>query len=132
MRATDSLAARPSVVTFWARAISAWRRSSIDRLVRLRPCGEVDGVGGLRFNAYGQILVDFFRDEGYGRGQELGDSYERVMQGRQGGCVAVPEAAAVETYIPVAELVDEVGDWPCGGSDVVGLIGGGHVAYEPV
>ena len=43
---------------------------------------------------------------------------QAVAQGREGGAVALPEAAAREPHVPVGELLDVLGDRPAGGGAV--------------
>ena len=53
--------------------------------------------------------------EGDERGEQLRHLEEAVAQGREGGAVALPEAAARQAHVPVGELVDVRGDRPPGG-----------------
>ena len=56
-------------------------------------------------------------ERGEGRQQRRG-LQQAVAQGREGGAVAVPEAAAREPHVPVGELLDELGDRLAGGGAV--------------
>ena len=100
--------------------------------IELRPSRQMDRDRRIRLDANDQILVNLLRDERDRRSQQFGESNERMAQGGQGSGVAIPEAPPVEPNIPVAEFVDKVGDGASGRSDIVGLVGGSHVADEPV
>ena len=62
--------------------------------------------------------MDLVGEEGGERGEQRRRLEQAVAQGREGGAVAVPEAAAREPHVPVGELLDELGDLPPGGGAV--------------
>jgi hypothetical protein len=66
----------------------------------------------------GQGAVQPIRMERRHRREQLRHLDQAVPQGREGGCVALPEAAAIEPYVPVREFLDVVGDRPSRGRAV--------------
>ena len=92
-----------------------------ERRVGLGEVAQVDRVGQLAELlglAAGEVEVDLVGEEG-GEGREQRRGLQQaVAQGREGGPVAVPEAAAREPHVPVGELLDVLGDRPAGGGAV--------------
>ena len=81
-----------------------------------------------------EVLVDRVGNERGQRREQLGDRDQAVVQHRERGRVAVPEAPPREAHVPVREVVDELRDGAPGERRVVVLhaldhaLGGGRQA----